>query len=78
MFRIDGKYSEAKIHKSKPEPKNGNIQNIFISCREFAWNKQVHNWKCWQPNIPASSLEYCTCKKYILKYILASMLKQYQ
>ena len=72
------KYSEAKIHKSKPEPRNGNNQNILISCTEFAYNKQVCNWKCWQPYIPASSLEYCTCMKKINTFcILAFMLKQY-
>ena len=46
------------IHKSEPEPSNGNVKilsvrlfvwvNIRISCTEFVYNKQAHDCK-WLP-----------------------------
>ena len=49
-------YSESEIHKSEPEPGNGNINtvyfvnqamgNIQISCTEFAYDERARDWKC--------------------------------
>ena len=49
-------YSEGKIHKSEPEPRNGNVNTVYfinqargntqISRTEFVYDERARNCKC--------------------------------
>ena len=49
-------YSESEIHKSEPEPGNGNINTVYfvnqgrgnsrIRCSEFVYDERARNCKC--------------------------------
>ena len=51
-----GEYSEGKIHKSEPEPGNGNVNTVYfvnqargntrISRTEFVYDERARDCKC--------------------------------